>query len=174
VYQPQKYAQDIEICTFNDLANDPEREWKLFLLVKELRQDVPLPEPRAPLSYEDYVCYTLHAPVMLPDGIFVALHHGMYIGLTELRATADKAILTTGLTAVKRTYRHQGIARQLKLRSITAATASGYRAIRTKNDTRNHSMLALNEQLGFVKRHLWLEFERQNEKSDISQAIYHL
>jgi GNAT superfamily N-acetyltransferase len=119
-------------------------------------------------------CYTLHAPVMLPDGIFVALHHGMYIGLTELRATADKTTLTTGLTAVKRTYRHQGIARQLKLRSITAATASEYRAIRTTNDTRNHSMLALNEQFGFVKRHLWLEFERQNEKSDIPQAIHHL
>jgi mycothiol synthase len=160
-YEEWRQAQGLVIHSFKELEADPAHSRKLFQLTSELSQDVPLPEPRSTLSYEDFVTYKLQHPSILPEGCFIAQDHDEYIGLTELKTTAKKTILATGLTAVKSSYRKRGIAHMLKQRCLAYAKAHGYTAIQTRNDTRNLPILTLNEEVGFVKRYLWLELERR-------------
>jgi len=161
--EQQKNTRAFEFSSIEDLKGDPQRDRKLCLLVSELGQDVPLPEPRLPLRYDDFIYYRLYDPHLVHTCSFVALHQGEYVGIAELKMTANPAMLTARLTAVKRAYREKGIARELKLRSIAAARTRGYSVILTTNDARNAPIFALNEQLGFVKQHLWLELEKQAE-----------
>jgi GNAT superfamily N-acetyltransferase len=154
-------ARHIEFSSLKDLASDRERDRKLYELIHELSHDVPSPQPSVSVSYEEFVTYRLHHHTLMPELSFIAHHHDEYIGVSELKATARKHELTTGLTAVKRPYRQQGIGRALKLRCISSANRAGYAMIRTTNDTRNTAILGLNEQLGFVKKDIWIELTKE-------------
>ncbi len=55
-------------------------------------------------------------------------------------------------------YRGLGIATALKLRTIEYAQRDGYRVIRTFNSSRNDAMLAINQNLGFVRQPAWIGF----------------
>jgi mycothiol synthase len=156
-YEEHLLVQGIRISSLKDLTNNQDRDYLLYLLVKELTQDVPAPEPRTVLRYDDFVRYKLQNPSLFPEGYLVAIHNGNYIGVSELKATERPLELTTGLTAVKRTHRRRGIAHVLKVKCIVSAKMHGYTSIWTQNDTRNTPILRLNENLGFVKKSCWIE-----------------
>jgi len=162
-FDPSPYAgaqervreQGIEIATFRELEADPERNRKLHDLEIALNEDVPAPDPVTPVPFEQFVAW-LSSPNALPDGYFVAVDKGKYVGLSTLWIRQGSDDLETGLTGVRREYRRRGIALALKLRAIDYARAAGRRVIRTENNTGNRAMLSINERLGFVKQPPWL------------------
>src|SRR5215213_4747332 len=70
------------------------------------------------------------------------------------------AALRTGLTSPKRAYRRRGVAFGLKIRTLSYAKQAGFRRVLTDNESNHRGMLAINEQLGFVKDPAWVHFAR--------------
>jgi mycothiol synthase len=154
-------AQGIEITTAPALANDPERDQKLYALYCELSRDVPGISAGKVMSHYAFMDYVMNGALSLPDAFFVALHNGEYIGLSFLQASRQDDTLYTGLTGVSRAYRCQSIALILKLHAIVYAQVHRHRQIRTWNDTTNLAILSVNERLGFVKQLAWISFVKQ-------------
>lgn len=162
----------IEIRTVRELEADPERDRKLYDLDWALDQDVPSPEPPTRVPYEEWQKVWQRSN-LLPDGWFVAVHDGRYVGTTNLwslQATPDT--LETGLTGVLRSYRRQGIATALKLRAVAYAQSRGIREVRTWNASNNVGMLSINIALGFVRQPASIDFvkhlkeETEDEKTE--------
>ena len=143
--------QGTVLKTLEELAIDPERDRKLYALDWQIRQDVPAPEPRRPISFELFCARFLYHPEIVPEAFIVAVHNGEYVGLSFMGAQPSSKLISTGLTGTLRSYRHMGIATALKLRGIRYAQQLGYAVLRTVNDALNVPMLSINRRMGFVK-----------------------
>ncbi|MGE5673931.1 MAG: N-acetyltransferase family protein [Mycobacterium leprae] len=151
-------AQGIALRTYADLADDPERDQKLFDLISTVRVDMPTTEPLTPINYESWVA-RLHAnPDFLPNSYMVAVHGDRYVGVSVLHASREKERLNTGLTAVRREYRKHGVAIAMKVWLLTRAKEAGYKRVITFNAAINRAMLGINERLGFVKTPAWIDY----------------
>lgn len=153
-------ARGIEIKPIPELADDSERDRKLWALDGELGHDIPSLDEQTPFGYEQYVEKFLHNPQMPHESYFIALHNGEYIGTTSLWHSSMEEGLFSNLTGVKPAYRRQGIALALKLRAIVYAQEHGKPYIKTWNDSPNTGMIALNERLGFVRQIGWLTYRK--------------
>lgn len=153
----QVEAQGIKLHTARELeAADPEFWPKLYDLDTTVAIDVPMPEPETPPPLEQWLKFFKGSPNFIPDGLFIAVDNGHYVGLSVLWRRESTAELDTGLTGVRREYRRRGIALALKLRAIDYALSIGAPVIRTGNDATNRPMLSINEALGFQKLPAWL------------------
>lgn len=151
----------ITLTTLGELADDPDRDRKLYELELELLEDVPFPDERTPMSFEHFKRHFLHNPDLLPEAYCVATDRGHYVGISSLWASqALPEELYTGLTGVRRDYRRQGLALALKLKTIQYAAEHKYRTIKTWNASTNRPMLAINERLGYVKQPAWISFAK--------------
>jgi GNAT superfamily N-acetyltransferase len=109
-------------------------------------QDVPLPEPITPMSFEQYCRQMLHTPKLAAEGSFVAVDEragGRYVGLSTFFHNGEGK-LEVDITGVAGDYRRRGIAGAIK--------AQGYREISVVNDPVNVGMLRINEKMGFVRQ----------------------
>ncbi len=147
----------IEFKTLRELRDVPGHWDKHFALIEEVNDDVPSAEPRTPMSKDVWRLRMDGNPELLPDGYFFAGRGGEYIGITMLFGSGNGDDLKTGLTAVKREYRRQGVALALKLRAIAWAKSAGKSRVKTWNESNNLGMLGINERLGFVRQPAWLE-----------------
>jgi mycothiol synthase len=132
---------------------------KLFDLHQAVRDDVPMPpaKVRQPLTYQEWLENHDH-PTRIDDGYLIAVVDGRYVGVSSMWQSPEADMIRTGLTAVRREYRRRGIALALKVRALTFAKARGYRRTVTDNASINQPMLAINEQLGFVKNPAWAHY----------------
>ena len=90
---------------------------------------------------------------LVQDAWYVALDKGEYVGMTEILSNqADPGLFDMGVTGVLRSHRRRGIATALKLRGMEFAQERGIRELRTWNASDNGAILAVNRQLGFVRR----------------------
>ena len=144
--------------TLKDLESDPDRNRKLYEAQIEIDMDVPCPEPITPPGFEQWKKMTLDNPGLLPEGYFVAVDNGRYVGLSGLWNSDGHSDLQTGLTGVRREARRKGIALALKLTAIDYAKRQGRKVIRTDNEINNRPMLNINERLGFVKQPAWIGY----------------
>ncbi len=143
-----------ELVTFPEYeAMNPEGfRHELWSLIQEILIDVPMPEPFDKEPFDDW-CREYFKPNLDLEARVLALKDGTPIGLSEI--APNKVFPTkglTGLTGIRRPFRRQGIARQLKIASILKAKEKGVLELFTDNEE-NNPMYLLNVELGF--RHVW-------------------
>ncbi|MGF7088697.1 RimJ/RimL family protein N-acetyltransferase [Kroppenstedtia sanguinis] len=81
---------------------------------------------------------------------FLAASEEEWVGLCSLTLKGDKTA-RAGLTVVKQSGRGQGIATELKRRSILACLNHGVRRVTTRVHETNVPMLTINRHLGFTE-----------------------
>jgi mycothiol synthase len=151
----------IEIKPLSQLTiADADWKRKLWDLDWALTQDVPLPEPPTRKTFETFERSILGSPGFTPDGQYIALDGGQWVGMSGLwtsRALPER--LYTSLTGVVRSHRRRGIATALKVRAIGFAKEHGAKLIETDNEE-NNPMYQLNLNLGFQPQPAWLDLEK--------------
>ncbi len=151
-----------QIFSFADLDSEKFRH-DFHAAFETVRVDIPRSEPPTPLSFSFFNEHITASPEFLRHGSFFALHQGKIVGFSGTYFNQEKNWVDQWLTATLRPYRGQEIAMALKLRVVQFAQESGYRTIRTDNDTRNTSMLAINDKLGFVRQNAVLAMAKTFE-----------
>ncbi len=156
--------QGIEIVTYAELAKvDPECHRHLYDLNWITIQDKPSTGTYTRQPFERFVKQEFGNPRFMPEGYFVALHNGRYVGECDIiDEQHDGENLETGYTGVHPDYRRRGIATALKLRCIQFAQEHGFKKIITDNDATN-PMYQLNLQLGYKPTPGYLLFEMKLE-----------
>jgi mycothiol synthase len=153
----------IQIKTLPELATDPGRDQKLYDLDWEMSMSVPgdLAAGMGRRGLEKYVEFAISGPNAIPEAFFVAVKGDEYIGLSHLQNMETGVSLYQYLTGVKPAYRRLGIGLAMKVRCINYARATGHATIKTENDARNLPMLAMNQELGYVRQPDLITFEKQ-------------
>jgi|SRR5579859_163338 len=162
---PAVEARGIQIRSLADLGpTDPVVRRRLYEMWLEVRQDVPDP------ATDDYVVVpferfqeNIDRPYLLPAGYFVAVDGDQYVGTSQLWMSPEAGVLRTGLTGVRRAYRRRGIALAMKVRSLELGQRLGYQRVITENELHNQGMLAINDELGFVKNPAWAHYLKSFE-----------
>jgi GNAT superfamily N-acetyltransferase len=150
-------AGGIQIKTVPELADDPDRDRKLYELVWEIRQDLPDLDPATKEPFDEYLRLRLHHLDLPPEAYFVAVHDDAYVGILYHRVdVSEPSVLQIAQLGVARAYRGHGVAVALKLRGNAYAREHGYAAIRTGNESANHAIVHINERMGFVRSHAYL------------------
>ena len=154
-------AEEIEIKTLEQLAaEDAQAEYKLWELVEyHIRPDMPMVHEHVIEPFEQAREKRYGHPEHRPDGNFIALHHGEYVGVSSVWGKEDPNRLFVGITGTKKTYRRKGIATALKVKTIEYAQKHGFSEIETDNEE-NNPMFDINMQLGFTKQPSWLLFKK--------------
>jgi len=144
----------MSLCSVEELQTDPERNRKLYRLIREIRQDTLWASDRPLISYDMFEASYLGDPSFFPEMAFVAVYAGEYIGYCDLRDDGAEGMLFN-LTGVLRNYRRQGVAAALKRIGLERAQEKGYTRVRTFCSAENTAIQAINKQLGFVQTSAW-------------------
>ena len=144
-------SQGIELTTLAAEGPDrPDVRRKYYELVRLADRDVPDLGERTPPSYEQFVRAELESPGFFPEGTVLAKTPTEFVGVTSLaREDLDLESVRIGFTGTSPRYRRQGIATELKRRSIELARHMGYHWMETGNDSANRAIASINERLGF-------------------------
>lgn len=153
-------ARGIAIRPMSELQQ-PGWEERYLALYNALQADVPDFDPPTPLTMEQFRQGRLESARFMAAGHFVALDGDQWIGLNSLWRGNEPDLLDTGLTGVLPAYRGQGVAMALKIRGLAWAREQGCARVITHNASTNQGMLAINEQLGFVRRPAWIHLVRE-------------
>ena len=172
-FEPSKFqhhterarAAGLSVLPFSEVAdlNDEMQQRRLYQLMIDLLSDVPSGEPITPWPFETWLERILATADFDPSGFFVLLSPaGEWIGVCELYKPdpAKPGTLHQGLTGVKREWRGLGGAWLLKLTAAAWAKAKGWAAANTSNHTGNAAMLAINEEMGFVRERAWVKLQK--------------
>jgi len=146
--EKQLETERITIKTYAELAADPNCLVNLYELDWALWQSVPYGRTVTKRSLEQFIAQVNH-PIFLPDGCFIALAEGQFIGYSNLSMTDEG--FNTEMTGVLPAYRGRGVATLLKLSGIRYAQAHGKPRLDTQNDAINQAIIALNQKLGFTQ-----------------------
>jgi mycothiol synthase len=117
------------------------------------RQQIPVETRRTPIPRERWDQAFVDDDLALPDGYFIAVDRGEYVGVSVIHRVTDQPdTLEAGFTGVRTVDLGRGIGLGLKIETILYARARGYREIRTGVLADNLAMLHINEKLGFRVR----------------------
>lgn len=154
-------AGDIRLRPYAALADDPQRELKLYELEMLTIPDQPGQEDFTPPSLEDWRLLTVHSARFDAEASVVALDGDHYIGASSVYRDAVHDILHTGFTCVQNDYRRRGLATLMKLHTIGYAQQHGHARLTANHQTANAAMLDLNRELGFVPQPTWIVYCKQ-------------
>lgn len=167
-FDPSRFAEDLRrveeageltLLTWDELAEDPDRDRKYYELDTIVAPDMPSPEPLTTPAFEDYSAQVLGHPMFYPEGNLIAVDEdGGYVGVSNLWLRNVPRSIATGFTGVMREWRGRGVATALKVKVLGAAKAAGYEEAVTSNDSTNTGMLGINERLGFESRPAWIDY----------------
>ncbi|UWX63221.1 hypothetical protein [Deinococcus rubellus] len=161
-------AAGLSVSPLSEVADltSEQQQRRLYALMVHLLSEVPFSEPVTPWPFENWRERILNAPDFDTDGFFVLLSpQGEWTGICELYRPdpARPGTLHQGLTGVQREWRGLGGAWLLKLTAAARARAQGHAAANTSNHTDNAAMLAINEQMGFVRERARVGLRRERE-----------
>ncbi len=139
----------IEITTIDRVA-DPDKWRKLHEMSEASIQDIPTTVPHAPESFESFMKW-MSSPGLHADRLWVARDGQAIVGLSVLEYPPGVGNVWTDFTGTSRAVRGRGIARALKLETVTQAIALGVKKVRTNNDGENKPILHLNEEMGYTR-----------------------
>ncbi len=125
-----------------------DRPVDLHRLHATLDRDVPSDEPIA-TTYATWRLRQLATPLFDPDASFLVLDGAKPVALTWMFVDLEGRRAGHGLTGTLPAYRHRGLARVVKLASLSWLAEHGVAVVYTDNDSTNADILALNEHLGF-------------------------
>jgi hypothetical protein len=153
-------AEGFTIKSLEELSKeDPLWERKYYDLNMDVMADVPLPDPFAPIPYEDFLkdikTMDLHC-------IMVAISkEGDWAALSAMdHNRVNPKVGNTLLTGVRRAFRRKSLATAVKVVLMQRAKNLGIEKIYTDNEEDN-PMFLLNKQLGFVEEFQYVCFERE-------------
>jgi mycothiol synthase len=155
---PKAEAGGITIKSYAELADDRDRDRKLYELDWAVTLDMPSPDTLTEPGFDHFQKKVLENPDFIPTAWFVALDGDRYVGESALWRSSVDDSLYTGATGVLREYRRRGIATALKIRALSHAASIGCPLVKTWNAQSNRAMLSINEALGFEKQPAWISF----------------
>jgi len=126
------------------LADRPELAAGAYDVGIEALPDVPGGEDWTPPPFEQFLATHLRGLA-----IFLAVADGEVVGYAKLHARPDGRTAAHGMTAMKRAWRGQGIAKSLKRAQIAWAQANGIERLTATNEERNAAMQHVNASLGY-------------------------
>jgi len=140
--------------TFTTLAEEGadrrDVQERLYHLELATSRDEPRMEVMTDISFEQYSEYAFHGPRYFPEAVFLARAGDEYVAMTTLtHLPAEPGVLMVGFTGTLPDYRGRGLATELKRRAMEFARASGFRYLKTFNDSENPAIWAINRKLGF-------------------------
>ena len=139
----------IEITTIDRVA-DPDKWRKLHEMSEASIQDIPTTVPHAPESFESFMKW-MSSPGLHADRLWVAREGQAIVGMSVLEYPPGVGNVWTDFTGTSRAVRGRGIARALKLETVTQALALEVKKVRTNNDGENKPILHLNEEMGYTR-----------------------
>lgn len=126
-------------------------EAELYELAKRNYVDLPGVDPTAEYApLDEWRKRWLEDPDSPLDCIVLAASGETLVGVTRIGKYNEASDMKTWHTSVLREHRGKGIARALKIMSIRVARRYGASTLLTDNDSRNASVLRVNEKLGFT------------------------
>lgn len=147
-YDREALSPDVSMQTFDKL-DSPEFRTEFHQLFEVVRIDTPRTDPPTPMAFEDFEKQVLDNPWLIREALHIAIAGGKPVGFCGFFKSAEEGRLDQWLTAVHRDHRGHGLATALKVSCLRWALGSGFKRVRTDNDTRNAPMLAINDKLGF-------------------------
>ena len=161
-YVDKVRSEGITLTTLaEEERRDPDSLKQIHELVQLTQADMPREADFTPLSYEDWVTFSMKNPQLLPEGYILAKDGQNYVGMSDVhRIDTEPGVLQQDDTGVIREYRGRGIATALKLKITEFGQRNGYRTIKTWNDSVNAAMLAVNIKLGFMRQVGWIMMEK--------------
>lgn len=149
-------AAGITIQTI-DQDRDGEKFHKIHEMSEEAASDVPTTIPHVRQSFEIFERW-FDAPTVRLDRMWIAREGDDVIGISVLSYPPTRGNVWTDWTGTARKVRGRGVARALKLETVTQAIALGVKRVRTENDGENAPILHLNEQMGYTRIPGWIQF----------------
>lgn len=154
-------GEGYEILNLSQLREKYPDDWsrRLYEADMTISQDVPMPEPFEPISFDHYLAM-INSPAVNPESYFMVLKDGEVAAFTELDwNTIDRTLANTGLTGVRREHRRKGLATALKAVAIEWAKSVGIERIVTDNEE-NNPMYQLNLNLGYQKLRYIVDYSK--------------
>jgi mycothiol synthase len=118
----------------------------MYETAREAYADMPSADP-IEVSFDDFHGWEVERPSLRADLSFLALAGGEVVGFGTVDMHGDAAF--NSLTAVRRSWRHRGVATAVKAAQIRAAKEAGLTGLTTFSERRNVPMRTLNERLGY-------------------------
>jgi mycothiol synthase len=143
--------EGIELKNFRDL-DSPEFRHQFHEVFSTVRLDVPRAEPPTPITFGFFEENVIDEPELIPEAFVFAMRGEQIVGFTGGYQGAQPGWVDQWLTAVTREARGQGLATSIKVRALRAVLELGFKTVRTDNDTKNASMLAVNDKLGYQRQ----------------------
>jgi GNAT superfamily N-acetyltransferase len=125
-----------------------DRPKAIYDLNLALEQDLPSDDPIAS-TYDAWRRRELEPPTFSPEASFCVLDGDRPVAMTWIHVDLAGGRARHGMTGTLPAYRHQGLARLVKLASLAWLAGHGVERVFTDNDMANRDMLALNEHLGY-------------------------
>ncbi|MEV6827961.1 GNAT family N-acetyltransferase [Amycolatopsis sp. NPDC051102] len=101
-------------------------------------------------TYDEYVAQRIEVPSFTPDGVFVALRGGDWIGMSATSLRPEYAF--SDMTGVLAAHRGRHLSLALKLLAVRFVRAAGHRRLVACHHAANIAAIMMNRRLGFVDR----------------------
>lgn len=129
-------------------------------LAHRFQAEAVAPEPLDKPSPRQFAEEHLNARDFSPYLCWIALDGSDWIGMTELRASADDNMAVEAFrTGVNRTWRGHGVATALKLHAFGSAKAQGFAKVLAYGDP-NSSIGHIHRRLGFTFQPAWVGMQQ--------------